>query len=126
MLVSSRVVRRLRNVGAPGRPKGAGSWDREAHGYNRVFFGPCCGVHHHNKVFWDHVVVRADSGVLWLLAAPGVLAPGAWQAVLCLESRPAPFPAELVGVLELVLVALLLPFFVCSDFLFFRRVAFAF
>ena len=96
MLVSSRVVRRLRSVGAPGRPKGVGSWDREAHGYNRVFLGPCCGVHHHNKVFRGHVVVRADSGVLWLLAAPGVLAPGAWQAVLCLEQTRT-FPGGVRG-----------------------------
>ena len=68
-----------------------------------------------NQVYWDRVVVCADSGVLWLQTAPGVLAPGAWQAVLCLDSRPAPFPAELVVVLELVLVAIVLHFFVGSD-----------
>ena len=115
MLVPSRVARRLRSIGAPGRPKGVGSWDREAHGYNRGFLGPCCGVHDHNKVYWDRVVVCAGSGVLWLLTAPGVLAPGAWQAVLCLESRPAPFPAELVVVLVLLFVAIVLHFFVGSD-----------
>ena len=68
-----------------------------------------------NKVYWDRVVVCADSGVLWLLTGPKVLAPGAWQAVLCLESRPAPFPAELVVVIAPLLVAVVLHFFVGSD-----------